>query len=73
MKRLQSKGSLVKSIEKYYAKRHIKIKFSLAGEKKQYHLTFAEYFLDKHQSLDANICFTKTSIPCRMIFKKIKQ
>ena len=25
---------------------HIDIKFSLAGEKKQYHLTFAECFLE---------------------------
>ena len=49
---------------------HIDIKFSLAGEKKQYHLTFAECFLDKYKPLDANICFTKTPIPCRMIFKK---
>ena len=70
MKRLQSKGSLVKSIGKYYAKRHTYRSNSALQEKKQYHLTFAECFLDKYKPLDANICFTKTPIPCRMILKK---
>ena len=74
MKRLQSKGSLVKSIGKYYAKRHTYRSNSVLQEKKK--KTASPYicrmFFDKYKPLDANICFTKTPIPCRMIFKKNK-
>ena len=74
MKRLQSKGSLVKSIGKYYAKRHTyRYQIQSCRRKKTVPPYICRMFFRQIQTIGCKYLFYKNSNPLQDDIQKIKQ